>query len=228
MENKREENPPSNFKKYIQASALMLFMVVMPLGSWYYLSAGLEYQKTARAELKDYGTLPDFSLLNQNDFPITRDSLKGNMLLASFFRFDDPDNKERFRMLRALYEQFDDRTDVWFVQHALRPVQGGGKTIQGFAEAVELQEEGQCVYLNGSLEQIHQLLREGYHIPQEGMPKDEDGKLQIASELPAGMRDYPYFVLVDDKGMIRNYYDYRDQGQMKRLVEHMAILMPRN
>ncbi|MEO0776222.1 MAG: hypothetical protein AAFW73_05880 [Bacteroidota bacterium] len=227
MESNVQPNSKPPRKPYVQIMALLLFLVVMPLGSWYYLSTGLDYQKVARAELKDYGKLPAFSLLNQNDFPITRDSLNGNMLLASFFRLDGPENAERFRMLRALHEQFDDRPDVWFVQHTLSPAAAGGAELKAFAKTVDLAEEGQCIYLNGSPEQTAQLLREGYHIPEAGMPKDDAGKLKIAADLPAELKDYPYFVLVDDEGVIRNYYDYRDPGQMKRLVEHMAILMPR-
>ena len=41
-----ESNVPSNSKPqrkpYLQIMALLLFLVVMPLGSWYYLSTGLD------------------------------------------------------------------------------------------------------------------------------------------------------------------------------------------
>ena len=32
----------------------------------------------------------------------------------------------------------------------------------------------------------------------------------------------PYIVLVDTTGTIRNYYDFRDAEQIKRLIEHTA------
>lgn len=213
-------------KSYLQTAGLLFILLVLPLGSWYYLSSGLNYQKTARAELKDYGSLPSFRVFDQNDKIITQDSLRGNMVLASFFAPTAPQTEARFNQLKALHEQFDDRKDVLFIQHVLA-TDNAPYDLAAFAENIGFEDHGQIYYLLGTPAQTRKLMVDGYRIPQEGLPKDEEGKIQLSADAPNQIADYPYFVLIDDQGKIRNYYDSREAGQMKRLVEHMALTMPR-
>lgn len=216
----------SKTKSYIQTAGLLFILLVLPLGSWYYLSSGLNYQKTARAELKDYGSLPHFRVFDQEDKIFTQDSLKGNMVLASFFKPNAPQTNERFTILKALHQQFDDRKDVLFIQHVLA-ADKETYNLEAFAEEVDFADRGQIFYLLGTPAQTQDLLTKGYQIPQDGLPKDDADMIQLVANPPNNVSDYPYFVLMDDKGKIRNYYDSREAGQMKRLVEHMALTMPR-
>ena len=38
-------------KKYILALAIVILLIVLPLGSWYYLNSGLDYRKQSLVEL---------------------------------------------------------------------------------------------------------------------------------------------------------------------------------
>ena len=38
---------------------------------------------------------------------------------------------------------------------------------------------------------------------------------------------YPYFVLINEEHTIKKYYDFKDPEQVKRMIEHIAILVPK-
>ena len=70
------------------------------------------------------------------------------------------------------------------------------------------------------------LFTNGYKIPLFD-ERTEDGKIPLKS-IPVPIPDeYPYFVLIDSSLMIRNYYNINDQESMDRMVEHLAIILPR-
>lgn len=223
----QQQKSVSKSKSYIQAAGLLLLLLVLPLGSWYYLSSGLNYQREARGELKDYGTVPAFQFVDQDQNVVTADSLKGNMVLASFFFKGHPENASRFKTLQALHEQFDDRKKIWFIQHVFPTKQGAAIDLKAFAQEKDFEDLGQIFYLSGDQSSMEAVLADGYKMPKEGLPKNEAGEIQLEATFPSPINDYPYFVLIDEVGKIRSYYDSSEPGQMKRLVEHMSFVMPR-
>ncbi len=225
---KNYQAPPKTKKKaYIQSAGLLFILLVLPLGSWYYLSSGLSYQRSARAELKDYGDTPAFKFADQNGHIITADSLKDRLVLASFFRPNASENDARFEVLKALHEQFDDRQMVWFLQYLLPADDGQNVDPKAFMKENEFRDLGQIFYLNGEDQEVMKVLSEGFKMPVAGLAKNEEGRIDFEPQFPSDLKDYPYLVLIGKKGKVRSYCDARDKGQVKRLVEHMALAMPR-
>ncbi len=225
---KNYQAPPQSKKKaYIQSAGLLFILLVLPLGSWYYLSSGLNYQRSARAELKDYGKVPVFNFADQNGNIITQDSLKDRLVLASFFRSNSTANKARFDVLKALHEQFDDRQMVWFIQYLLPRNDGQNVDSKTFMKENEFRDLGQIFYLQGEGQQVMEVLSKGYKMPVAGLAKNEEGMISFEPNFPNSLEDYPYLVLIGKKGIVHSYCDYRDKAQVKRLVEHMALAMPR-
>ena len=74
----------SKKNKPVQFSLLALFLIVMPLGSWYFLNKGYNYYDKAIKELQDYGPMPTFQLVNQNDRTVNNKMLEGKMAVVAF------------------------------------------------------------------------------------------------------------------------------------------------
>ena len=72
-----------NYSK-LQLFAVLTILIIFPLLSWVYLKAGLDYQRETRAELINYGELPEFRFTNFKGEEFNKDSLKSEMAILSF------------------------------------------------------------------------------------------------------------------------------------------------
>ncbi len=199
-------------KKIIQTVALFLMLIVLPAGSWYYLQSGFDYQKGARAQLLDYGKLEGDIVLDtdrKNNF--TLDDCRGNLSLFSFVNHQDV-TTERIDVWNRLFEQFEETNRAIFVLGEL-------DTLVDFSNFTESKN---CIYtdVSASKKILSQL-----SIPKIEEGRGEDGKFKI--EPIVNMNEYPYYVLVDSTLTIRNYYRVGNEPDLKRLVEHLAIMVPR-
>ncbi len=206
-------------KRPYQTILLMLLLVVLPLGSWLYLKKGFNYQIEAIAELKQYGTLPKFLTKDFLGRVISSEEIEGKLVLLNFIS-DTPQSKERLETLFSLHDQFDDALGVAFLNIGLRP----------------------GMESNVSKEQLYRDTTQFYFIPTQGerplflgqnilyplydeyTPGDS---LNFNPVVPEDLPDYPFFVLIDKLGKIRNYYPLENRERIKRLVEHIALTMPR-
>ncbi len=209
----------SKKNRILSILALILFIIVLPLGSWYYLNSGLNYYKKLMGELKDYGELPAFTLTNQNGQVFTKADLKGKVVIADFFFTHCPTICPKMTsQMKRLYEQFDDRADIVFLSHTVDPKRDSVSVLQAYMQAHEIPLDDQWYFLTGNQDSIFALARKGYQLPtDEGAAGDGEDFLHS-----------PYFALLDTTLTIRNYYDGTDSTRVNRLVEHIAMLMPRD
>ena len=201
----------------IQVIALVLLLIVLPLGSWLYLKKGFNYQKEALAELKDYGQLPMFFAKDNFSRPLGTDQLKNKLTLINYFS-NTPQSNDRLKTMLSLHEQFDDREGVVFLNIGLNP-------SAQLDSQIPLVDSNQFFVLNTSGEQPLFLGKEiGYPLFEGYTPGDS---LSMNPVTPEDLKDYPFLVLIDIKGRIRNFYPYENKERIKRIVEHIALTMPR-
>jgi len=211
----------STIKNYMQGAALLLFLVGLPLGSWYYLQAGFDYHKDLMSELKNYGRIPEFKLIDQNGKTLTRDDVAEKVMVVNFFDPKEPSYSKKMEYLRKLYSQFHDRTDLVFFSHALDSV----TNLKTLAANEELDNK-QNLFLTADQEHLLKVLSKGYQMP-DLTKRAEDKTIPRSTTMLSLPKAYPYFILVDDSGTIRNYYDTNDEKSITRLVEHLALILPR-
>ncbi len=209
-------------RKYIQGIAFFLFIVGLPLGSWYFLQTGFDYHKDLMAELNNYGRIPTFELVDQRGNKMTREDMEGKMLVVNFFNPNADSYAPTMEYLRKMNGQFHDRSDLLFVSHALQ----SNTDLKGIAEKEDL-ENNQSVFLSGGKAELLKVLAKGYQIPDLDNRNEEDKTIPRSSDLINLPDDYPYFILVDDSGTIRNYYDVTSEKSVTKLVEHLALTLPR-
>lgn len=204
------ETKNTGVRRILQALALLLFLVVLPLGSWFYLRNGLDYRKKALEELGEHGTIPPFELLTYKRDTLSREQLEGKLVVASFIDFSDEEQTRRTgAYLNKLHKQFDERPDLLFLQHVLNAP--GTDRIQSFELQHRLDDQDQCLFLVGEDGNMEKRVRTLYSMPVADAPAPLNTQL----------------VLADTSLTIRRYYDLRKEEEIKRMVEHIAIILPR-
>ncbi|MFK8007298.1 MAG: hypothetical protein AB8H03_13050 [Saprospiraceae bacterium] len=216
-----------NVKSKIQTFAILTILIGFPLLSWYYLTTGYNYQMDARAELKDYGKLPAFNFSNHLGGTYTSDSLENTMSVISFFGKDGKMNQEMFNIMRKLNTQFGDNPNLELVIISIESEVKSPGVLAGLF-AVNQFDEKQHHFLTTSNQAIQKWIGEEIKVPTK-WEKNEDGPtdIQLTENKSGEIGDYPFFVLVDKKQTIRNFYHVDKEDEIKRMVEHIAILLPR-
>ncbi len=223
-----EENSKktSKLKVYIRNTALLMLIFVMPLVSWYYLSSGLNYQKEARAELKEYVTFPKFDFQTQYGTNLIQDSLKGKISVVHFFSMQDKNLDQTLEKLSLIYDQFKERRDVLFINFCLDEEVPENFSFRTYGVDKKLNDLVQCFFLQRNDPTIRNMLLQNIKTPIAVKENPTDEFQLQATNLPKG-ESYPFLLLVDEHQKVRNYYHIEKDPSMGRLVEHMAMILPR-
>lgn len=210
-------------KKIIQNLGLGLFLIGLPLGSWYYLKAGFTYHKELMSELKDYGRMPEFTLVNQNGQTVNRTSIEGKTAILSFFNPNNESYGRTMEYFRKYFSQFKEREDLIYIAVALQPT--NADQLATLAQKEELNAI-QHYFLAGDQVVIKSMIKDGVQIPDIAN-RGEDMTIPRSSSVIDVPNEYPYLVLINESGMIRNYYDINNDQSLTRLIEHLALTLPR-
>jgi len=215
------------FKSKIKTLAILTILVGFPLLSWYYLTTGYNYQMGARAELKDYGKLPAFNFTNQDGGTYTSDSLKNTMSIISFFGDDGKINQEMFNVMKKLNTQFGENRNLELLMVSIESQEDSRGVLSGLF-AVNQFDARQHNFLTSSNVDVQKWIGEGIKVPIKWEVKEnEAAEIQLEENKSGKIGDYPFFILVDKKQTIRNFYHVDKEEEVKRMVEHIAILLPR-
>jgi len=216
-----------NYSK-IQLFAVLVIMIIFPLLSWFYLKQGLDYQRSTRSELVNYGKLAPFGLSNLKGQEFNLDSLKSQMAVISFIGENDSDNKTMLKMQQQLHDQFGKSNNLHFLAIPLLKNKATFQYLGDLANEYNLTDPIQHHFLSGKILAIRNWLGTEIKVPKEKVAKEEGGTpLWILEKDHSNeITDYPYFVLVDTSMNIRNYYNYKNYDEVKRMVEHIAIILP--
>jgi hypothetical protein len=199
-------------KKIMQFAGLFLFLVALPAGSWYYLKKGLDYRLAALEELGDHGKIPAFSLQTADGRIVSDADLQGRITIAGFLSLRNEELSAAFgENLRKLHLQFDERPDVLLLNIVVDSSEFPSDEISRFAAKYELTDTAQCLFPGGDPSGVEKSTFEGF-------------RLSLPEDIP--LEESPYLMLVDTNRTIRRYYNVTRPEEVKRLVEHLAIILP--
>ena len=189
---------------WVSTAALLLLLLVLPLGSWFYLKKGFDYQLQARSELKDYGRLPSFSFRTETGDTFSDRDVDDRTLVAGFLTTEQLRNHEDLRNhIFQLNSQFFDREEMLLLTFLRDGEDLSPTQLAQLENELQLKNTEQWYLLSGSASEIQRVER--------------------AFAFPEGSN--PQFALVDSL-TIRNYYDATDPARAGRLAEHLAIILP--
>ncbi|MCR9102589.1 MAG: hypothetical protein NXI25_21730 [bacterium] len=194
-----------NKMNLIQIGGLLLLLVVLPLGSWYYLQTGLNYRIQAINELEDIAPLADFELVNYNDSLIDAARFADQLVIGHFYT--GAHQKAYFDLLQRMKEQFDERKDVYFLTFR------AGTDIATRAESAQLlldsgvEDPEQFFFLHGEAAQVANLA--------EAMKLE--GTVQSGSLVDNAR------LFFADSAMVRSTYDMNNAEDLKLLIKHITL-----
>ncbi len=186
----------------LQYLALALLLVGLPALSWYYLDKGFKYRLETLGELGEFEKIPSGPYQTMEGASMEEAFLDGSVLVIH--RFASPASPESEKValeLGKIHQQFDERPDVRFLLFS-SPSDSSGLLL--LLEKNRLIDPAQVVLVR---------------------PDFRDNQSISFAKDPGSSSD-PWVILADTSGLIRQYYDFRDGSRVKRLVEHIASLMP--
>ena len=197
-----ENQLPEKKKNVYLISGLIFFVLfVLPLGSIYFLNSGKNYRMQSLSELEDKGKVKNFEYRNQNNLMISPALLKGKVTVVNFLSEDDARAKYQADRIAKVHQNYNSTEDVLFLSFIKRDTQ---INLIDKAAALGINDHKQW-YLLGADEQTWNNLPQSFKI--------EDSDSGIA--------------LVDTSMTIRRHYDINNDPEMGRLVEQIAIVIPK-
>jgi hypothetical protein len=193
---------------WVQITGLLMFTIIFPLVSWYYLQQGYNYRLQSLQELQDLGKVTNYQAINQKGDTLQSDNLRGNVLVAGFYPQEEELRTLMKERLTILHDQFDKRNDVRFLVH----VPAGSGSPEMVADELEIEDPEQWQVLAVSFSDWKQFAKTAYHWPLDSLTNTYDPGL---------------LALTDTAGVVKNYYHLQENAEMGRLVEHITIVMPR-
>jgi protein SCO1/2 len=156
-------------------------------------------------------------LINQNGETITKEDFEGKIYVADFFFTRCQTICPIMAVnMKDLQEEFKNDPDLKFLSHSVTPVMDSVPVLRAYADKNEA-IDGKWEITTGDKRHIYGLARKSYFaVLDEGDGGDQDF---IHTE---------QFILVDQKGQIRGFYDGTEKEEMQRIIDDISILKREN
>ena len=168
----------------------------------------------ATTGLRVFGQLPEFALTRETSEPLSLSSLSGRVWIADFIftRCAGPCPRMTQRMAQ-LQTELGDLPSVRFVSFSVDPDYDMPGVLQEYGKVFGA-EPDRWSFVTGDRTKIYDLSINGFRLALGEDPTDET--LLIHSTK---------FVLVDQEGRIRGYYDEQEPEQMSKLATDVRRLV---
>lgn len=194
-------------EKNLAIFRLVLLLVVLPGGAWYYLQQGLNWRKAVQSELRQYGKIRGAYLVESNN---KIDLLKGKVCVLHLFpendaALDDGNQKVLDTGTRLLkqFRQNDAFRMVMISDYA-------STELKSYYQKLPDSDTGAWVWTGGtgSWRTILQNAYESYCIAEKTTPART------------------YVALADTTGSIRSFYNVANEAEVERMAIHISLLLP--
>ena len=180
---------------------LFLILIILPAGSWYYLTTGYNYHKVLVNELKeDFGNVDNYTATTADGKPFDFESISTNTAIVHFMGENAVQKEYLWERMEKLHEQFDDRNDIKFISH-----------ITNADETALPKDTAQWKVIRGTEAEFDRIARDNYNM------SFKEGETVLNNS---------QFILVDSS-LVRNFYDANSMREMGRMLEHVTIVMRR-
>jgi len=183
---------------------LLVFIVFMGIGaSWVIEKANASH------EIPIVKKVPNFKFTNQNGDIFSHNQLKNKITVLDFFFTNCPGPCPIMTYnMKSLYNDFSSSDDVQFVSITVDPENDNIKVLKNYADINGINDQ-RWQLLTSELSKIKSLKRDGFML--------------YADELPQGHAIK--FILIDEHGNIRKYFDGTDEGSLSILKKDISNLV---
>ncbi len=155
-----------------------------------------------------YGQAPDFSLTERSEKTLSKTDLLGTPWIADFIFTSCAGQCPLMSLeMQKLQKQFPAETGLRLVSFTVDPERDSPQVLSSYAERYGAEKE-RWFFLTGPLGETNRILKEFFLSPAE-----EPAMHSIR------------FILVDEKGQTRGYYDSSDTGAMEQLIHDTNLLL---
>jgi hypothetical protein len=195
-------------KSWIQIAVFLFFIVIIPLGSYYYLKRGYDYRKEALESMQDLGPLPESVFTTVDGRTILADSLQGHLVIANAFSLQYADQSRQFgELMVKLNDQFEETGRLVLLSFGTNPEYDVPEAIRAFAKEYDLLNKPRVYWI----------------------PADSSGMGQVIDQLYFPETDaegYPFFALCDTSRIVQNHYSIDDMAAIREMVTFTAMFLP--
>ena len=203
-----------NTKRLIEVVAISFILIICPAASWYYLQKGLDYQKESRKELSATSTLDVSTFIPEF---IKQDSTLLNNKLRLLILNESNNQNEVAEISTKLVDQFEESKGLFIIELIKSSVTNIPQSLQ--KNTIQISKViDQSEFQNISANVIGSPVYE--EVNGKKMFKELDKNIPSSG-------DAIYAYLIDQHDKVRNVYDLLNEDRVKRMVEHIAILIPR-
>jgi len=188
--------------------------IIIGLLSWQKTNSQKESSSQQVIAAEGFGSVKDFSLINQDGQTFGLQDLKGNYWITNFIltRCSGPCPIISTKMA-GLQKEYENVEDLKFVSFSVDPDYDQPAVLKKYAERYKAKKD-RWFFLTGKRDDIYDLIRESFHLPTDDRDFDQDNDdLEILHSL--------HFVLVDPMGEIKGYFNSNDLEAMGDLKLHL-------
>lgn len=184
---------------------------------------------SSSGEFPNYGKLPSFQLINQDNQAVSLEDYRGKVWVANFIFTSCagtcPMLTKRMKKVEgAIQGLTKGQEDIPFriVSFSVDPEQDTPERLKEYAKEYKV-DTTLWTFVTGPLGQITQMVVKGFKISMGKVPVGTQGGEATAQEIFEVVHGEK-FVLVDQEGNIRGYYDSNSSG-IKKLLADMKTLL---
>lgn len=199
MENQAPEKKRNVF---LISGLVFLVLFILPLGSIYFLNLGKDYRMVSLSEMEDKGKVNAFEFSNQHNLLVSPELLRGKVAVVNFISDDSKRAKYQTDRLSLVHQSYNDTEDVIFLSFVHKE---NNENLISKASDLGITDHKQWYLLSADKNDWNNLPMSTFKI--------EDVEKGIA--------------LIDTSMTIRRHYDIDSDPDMGRLVEQIAIVIPK-
>ena len=170
----------------------------------------LQVNALRQRTVSSYGSVPDFTLINQDGKNFGSTDLRGKIWIADFVYSTCPGPCPMISSRMSELQEPLKNTDVHLVSFSVDPAKDTPQVLRGYAEKLQA-EPGRWDFLTGPQSTIYNLSRDGF-------------KLAVGEEKGVPIHS-TRMILVDRHGAIRGYYDAVQADAVTKLVADTTHLL---
>jgi len=175
----------------------------------------VEWNRTTEG-MGEYGTVPDFSLVERSGHRVNLKDLQGKVWIADFIYTTCKDTCPlQSAEMSKLQDQWRDQPELRFVSFTVDPDHDTPQVLRSYAQTFRA-DPNRWLFLTGNKEQISHLIQDGFRLsvaPVTESTSEEQVFLHSSR-----------FVLIDKAARIRGYYDSRENDALTRLKNDVQSL----
>jgi protein SCO1/2 len=165
-------------------------------------------------ELKNFHTIADFDLINQNGEKVTQKTFENKIYITDFFFTTCPGICPMMtKNMHKIQDEFINDNDVLLLSHSVTPLKDSVSKLKEYAIEQKI-KDNKWHLVTGDRKQIYNLGRQSYFVEENlGEPLGIDDFLHTEN-----------FVLIDKKKHIRGIYNGLNRASIAQLITDIKAL----